>query len=88
MLREPGAEAVFDEVVGTGDEAERVRRDDQVQVSGAAAHGAVAVEDVEVGRREDLEPHAAAVAGTGVPDGRAGAQVRGAFHGGASSCAR
>ena len=83
-----GAEAVLDEVAGAGEEPEVAGRDDQVQVARARAHGAVALQQIEVPGGARLDPDTAAMAGSGMPARLARAQVRGAFHGGARSDAR
>ena len=83
-----GAEGVLDEVVPACQQAEIRGADDQVQVRRARAHRAVAIEQLEVARREDLDAHSPAVAGAGVPARLRVAQAGGAFHGGLSSCAR
>ena len=88
MLCGAGAEPVLDEVVGAGQQPEVGGADDEVQIGLARAHRAVAVEDVEIRRRQDLESHAFAMTAARVPARLAAVQVRGAFHGGASNFAR
>lgn len=83
-----GTEAVIDQVVGAGKKPEPVGGDDQVKVVQAVAHRAIAFENVEIGRRERLDPHAAAMTAARVPERLAVAQERGAFHGAANSAAR
>jgi len=83
-----GAESVLDEIVSAGEQAELTGCDDEVQVGRAGTHRAVALEQIEVGRRQNLDADAAAMAGACVPDRRGLVQVRGAFQGAAKSCDR
>src|SRR5688572_16163974 len=68
MLRRAGIERVFDQVVGSRQQAEPRSRHDHVQVPGHAAYRAVAVERFDLGRSLDLETNAAAMAAAAMDD--------------------
>ena len=88
VLGAAGPEGVLDEIAGAREQPEFAGRDDEVQVGRAGAHRAVALEHVEISRRENFDANPAAMAATRMPEFHEGAQVRGAFHGAAKSCVR
>ena len=66
VLGDVGIERVGRQRIAAADQLEAVRRHDEVQIPELAADGAIAVRDLEVGRRDDLETNAAAMTTTGV----------------------
>ena len=69
MLRHTRVERIGGEHVFAGEQVEALARHDEVEVAAeAAAHRAVALDDVDRGGGVDLEAHAAAVAAAAVPD--------------------
>src|SRR5262245_1571456 len=66
MLRHAGVEGIGGQAVLAGEEAKAGFGDDQVEIAGPNADGAVALRDADLGWGLDLEPDAAAVAAAGV----------------------
>lgn len=88
VFGDTGAEGIFDEVIGAREQAEFVGGSNDVQICRPGAHRAVALEHVEISRRENFDANPAAMAVTRMPEFHESAQVRGAFHGAAKSCIR
>jgi len=70
MPRDAAVERVFGQQVGTGDEAEARRRDDQMQEAGLATDRTVAIERFDARGRIDLDAYAAAMATAAMDDER------------------
>jgi len=62
MLRNLRVERIRRERVAAGQQFEALGRHDQMQISGHAAHGAIAFGDGNSGGRDDFEADAAAMA--------------------------
>ena len=66
MLGDVGVERVRRQQIAAADELETIGRHDQMQEAVLTADGAVAVRDLDIGRRRDLEAHATAMTASGV----------------------